>query len=285
MAAGACGSSAPRPITTALLSLPTDGPGRLLAFVPPDAELIVELDVARLRNNPALGQLARQLIDSDVPLAPQTSLPPGIPTSLRGVDAIVLASYHVGGADAQTLTLLQAAPGQTVAGVIVAPGIVAVGPENLAASAVLLGAKPTLQNQLSPALATARQRATLVGSQGAVLRIAAHLAPAVARDLRLPVDVAAWSDVVDDAVLIVACPKQDAPAMQQRVKHAARLPLLGVLGLAPSLVDAALQPMGAWSRVVVVVPPNRLRRVVQRASAALGKPRAAVPQSSQGVAP
>lgn len=281
----ACGSSARQHTAVTLAPLPEAGPGRLLAFVPPNADLVVEIDVARLRNNPALGELARKLIDSDVPLAPQTSLPPGVPTSLRGVDAIVLASYHVGGADAQTLTLLQAAPGQRVAGVTVAPGIVAVGPENLAASAVLLGGNPTLQNQLTTTLAKTRQHASLAGSSGAVLRIAAHLTPAVAADLRVPIDVAVWSDVVDDAVLIVACPKADAPAVLQRLQHTARLPLLGMLGLAPSLADATLQPMGAWSRVVVVVQPNRLRRVVQRATAVLGKPNADVPQSSQGVAP
>ncbi|MBP9088707.1 MAG: hypothetical protein KBG15_21465 [Kofleriaceae bacterium] len=284
-----------KPVRVAAWPIPAVGPGQLLAYVPAGAQLLVEIDVARLRANPVVGALVRRFVDAATPVTPGVPLPPGLPTSLRGVDAIVIASFMVGAADAQTLTLLRVDPTHHVAGVGVGAGVVAVGPENLIAQALLLGNAPSgaaRGHQLSAALVAARQRIALPGTDGSALRITATLSTAAAAALGVPPTLAVWSDVVDDAAILISCPRASVDALAQRLRQFEQNTVLRLLGLAPSLAQLRVQHNAPWARIIVVIAPGPLRRAVQRASATLGTtvdspgmPVQNVPQSSQGAVP
>ena len=271
----ACGSKPAAPLTW---PVPRVGPGQLLAYVPAGAQLLVEIDVARLRANPVVGELVRLLVDAETPVNPGVELPPGLPTSLRGVEAIVIASFLVGGADAQTLTLLRVAADSHVAGVKVGEGVVAVGPENLVANALLMGNAvrgETAAHQLSATLIAARQRIELPGTNASALRITTTLSPAAAAALGLPTTLALWSDVVDDAAILISCPRASVDALAQRLRQFSQNSLVRLVGLGPSLAQLRVQHTSPWSRIVVVIAPGPFRRATQRALAALAPAAAA----------
>ena len=266
----ACGGKPARPPRW---PVPRSGPGQLLAYVPAGAQLLVEIDVARLRANPVVGELVRRLVDAESPVNPGVPLPPGLPASMRGVDAIVLASFGVGSDDAQTLTLLQVAPNHTVAGVEVGVGVVAVGPENLVAQALLMGNAArglALAHRMSAALLAARQRIELPGTDASALRITATVSPAAAATLGVPTTLAVWSDVVDDAAILLSCPRASVDTLAQRLRQLSQHKMVRLLGLAPSLAQLRVQHTAPWSRIIVVIAPGPLRRAVQRGLAALG---------------
>lgn len=271
--------------------VPTVGPGQLLAYVPAGAQLLVEIDVARLRANPVVGELMRLLVDAETSVNADLALPAELPRSLRGVDAIVIASFLVGAADAQSLTLLRVMPNQNVAGVVVGPGVVAVGPENLVAQALLRGnaaSGATPAHQLSAALLAARQRIELPGTTANALRITATLAPAAAAALGVPSTLAVWSDVVDDAAILLSCPRAAVDGLARRLRQLGDTKMMRLLGLAPSLAQLRVQHTAPWSRIIIVITPGPLRRAAQRALATLGSlgtPMQIVPQSSQGAMP
>ncbi len=96
---------------------PTTPGDKLLAMLPPGAQVVIEIDLARLRANPAIGAVVTQALavraNEDVPDPKDTkdpkSLGLGMPASpLAGADQIVLAAYGVGTAQAATLTVLAA---------------------------------------------------------------------------------------------------------------------------------------------------------------------------------
>ncbi len=266
----ACAGKPARPPTW---PVPRVGPGQLLAYVPAGAQLLVEIDVARLRANPVVGELVRRLVDAETPVNPGVPLPPGLPSSLQGIDAILIASFLVGADDAQTLTLLLHSPNQHVAGVEVGVGVIAVGPENLVAKAVVMGnaarGSPPV-HQLSAALLAARQRIELPGTDAVALRITATVSPVAAAAVGVPTTLAVWSDVVDDAAILVSCPRASVDALAQRLRQLSQQNLVRLLGLAPSLAQLRVQHTAPWSRIIVVITPGPLRRAAQRALAALG---------------
>ncbi len=284
----ACGG---KPVPPIAWPVPRVGPGQLVAYVPAGAQLLVEIDVARLRANPVVGELVRLLVDTQTPIDAGVDLPPGLPPSLQGVEAIVIASFLVGSVDAQTLTLLQVAPNHNVVGVAVGDGVVAVGPENLVARALLLGNAArgaTPAHQLRATLIAARQRIELPGTDASVLRITAILSPAAAAALGVPTTLALWSDIVDDAAILISCPRASVDALAQRLQQFGQTKMVRLLGLAPSLAQVRVQHTAPWSRIIVVITPGPLRRAVQRALATLSSLRTAtqnVPQSSQGALP
>src|SRR3954471_20766703 len=100
----ACGGGRAKPPVTSAATVPaarTAGVGPL-PLLPDGAQLIVELDLARLRANPIVGKLVTAAlagpplpIGSDIPMSP-----------LAHVDALVLASYGIGTSQAATVTVL-----------------------------------------------------------------------------------------------------------------------------------------------------------------------------------
>ena len=121
LAMAACGS---QPAATPVAPVvPATVSERMLAMLPPGAQVVVEIDLARLRANPVVGVVVTRA------LAERTAdLPAGVPASpLASAGQVVLAAYGVGTAQAATLTVL-AAPRDLPGTTKLTDGFYAVGP-------------------------------------------------------------------------------------------------------------------------------------------------------------
>jgi len=265
----------------------------MLALLPDGAQIVVELDLARLRANGVVGALATAALAH---LGADSRLP-GLPievagSPLAGADAVVLAAYGVGTAQAATVTLL-ATKADVPGGVRLAPDLVAVGPAEwtgqLAARATLAAAHPLA---ISDEFRKLRAHAEPPGATGAILRVTARLSfdarIALARLTGLdaaPAQFSLWADIADDAAVVVDADAVD-PGDQAAKDAAKRLagtirgmlatladqPPVRALGVAASLADARLVAHGTWVRAIVAVGPRHLARVVERARAMLAAP-------------
>ncbi|MEJ7599950.1 MAG: hypothetical protein WKG01_18735 [Kofleriaceae bacterium] len=94
----ACGGRSKPVKQAALAPRPDTVPERMLAMLPQGAQVIVEIDLARLRANPVVGALIVRALDGG------TQLPTDAP--LATADHFVLAAYGVGTSQAATVTLL-----------------------------------------------------------------------------------------------------------------------------------------------------------------------------------
>ncbi len=291
----ACGrGGAKRPTTSAAVRpvMITVG-DRILPLLPEGAQVVVELDLARLRNNPVVGKLVTDLltgpslplgISADIPLSP-----------LAHVETLVLASYGLGTSNAATVTIL-ATDDRVPNGVVLGNGLVALGPQEwtaqLEARAALAGlgtdsnAPPILA---SPELLALRDHAMPPGAPGAALRITARLSfdarVALARQAGLeapPARISIWADVVDDLAIIIDADAVDPGDKKskhptRRLETGVRAVLAGIsgepsiraLGLPASLSGARIVAQGSWVRTIIAVGPTHLQRVVQRAAALL----------------
>ena len=266
---------------------------RMIALLPDGAQIIVELDLARLRANAVVGEVAKQALaqlgaDSHVPGLPLVVL--GSP--LASSDVVVLAAYGVGTAQAATITVL-ATRAEIEGGVRLAPDLVALGPEEwtgqLASRAAIAGDKPLA---IPHAIADLRAHAMPKGATGATLRVTARLSfdarIALARLTGLeaaPAQLSLWGDVEDDVALVLDADSAD-PGAKNAKESARRLaatvrtaiaalgdaPLVRSLGVTTSLGDAHLVAQGSWVRAVVAIGPRHLARVVERARAMLAAP-------------
>jgi hypothetical protein len=280
---------------------------RILAMLPPGAQVVIELDLARLRANPVVGEVVTRA------LAERTAdLPAGVPASPRAAaDQVVLAAYGVGTAQAATLTVL-AAPRPVAGATQLADGFYAIGPpdwldqiEQRVALAATGEAK--LAIAAPPELLELRNRAMPAKASGASLRVTARLSfdarIALARQTGLdaaPAQLSAWGDVADDAGLIVDCDAADPgnrPAGSGRTSDApkrleatlrgalaalADQPAMRALGLPSSLAGARLVAQGSWVRTIIAIGPAHLQRVVERAAQLL---RDAEPTAAPAPAP
>jgi hypothetical protein len=255
---------------------PTAGE-RVLGLAPSGADALLEIDLARLRDNPVVGPLVRWVTGDGA----------GVGGLLATSDLIVIASYQVGQADAAQLVL---AVGPDAAGLpgaeTVAEGVVALGPPELVARAreVASGREPALAGDRR--LLRARALAMPKQAEGAALRAAAHLGfearLALARELELdavPVWLSVWVDVADDLAAVAllgadrdAEPKALAGAatrLRERVKRTPSFRRVGLDKLAElATIDARVDD----ARVLLVIGPRRLGRVVRHALAQLGAP-------------
>jgi len=263
---------------------------RMLALLPDGAQVIVELDLARLRANAAVGPLASAALAQ---LGADSRLP-GLPVAvagspLAGADEVVLAAYGVGTAQAATVTVL-ATKADVPGGARLAPDLVAVGPAEwtgqLATRAGFAGL--TIPDELR----TLRAHAEPQGATGAVLRITARLSfdarIALARITGVeaaPARISLWADIADDVAVVVDADAVDpgdqaSKTAAKRLAHTIRglLATLGddpsirALGVGPSLEDARLVAQGTWVRTILAVGPRHLARVVERARAMLAPP-------------
>lgn len=263
---------------------------RMLGLLPDNAQVIVEIDLDRLRANAVVGEVAKRGLaglgaDSHLP-----GLPVAIAGSpLAGADAIVLAAYGVGTAQATTVTLLATAiavPGA----VRLAPDIVAVGDDQwvaqVAERAQLAAQHPLV---LSAELRELRRHAEPKGATGAVMRVTARLTfdarVALARLTGVdaaPARISLWADIADDLAVVVDADAVDPgdPAVKDAAKRMAHTirglleelgdePLLRNLGVGGALGDARLIADGTWVRTVIAVGPHHLARVADRARAML----------------
>ncbi|HEX3763505.1 MAG TPA: hypothetical protein VHW23_32640 [Kofleriaceae bacterium] len=244
-AVAACGGGGGAPAAVAPAAPLPAGTERLLAMLPQGAQIIVEVDLARLRGNPVIGAaVTRALTEPPAPAAATTPAAVWLRGVLRGrpsddapaaaapssplavADQVVLAAYGVGTADAATLTLL-AAPREVPGATRIADGAYAVGPpewveqvEQRVALATTGEARFAIRP--APELLELRAHAMPAAAPGASLRITARLSfdarIALARQTGIdtpPAQLSAWGDVVDDLALVIDCDAADpgsAPA-------------------------------------------------------------------------
>ena len=294
-AAIACGGGRGASVPTAPEAPPATVAERLLAMLPQGAQVVVEVDLARLRANPVVGDVVSRA------LAGRTGELAGLPASpLAAADQLVLAAYGVGTAQAATVMLL-AAPRALDDATRLADGYYAVGPPEWVAQieqrVALSGTgEAAFAIRAAPELLALRGHAMPAGAPGASLRVTARLSfdarVALARLTGLdaaPGQLSAWGDVVDDLALVVDCDAADPgnPAPGSRRGDASRRleatlrgalaaladqPAIRLLGLPSSLGDARLVARGTWIRTIIAIGPAHLRRVVERAASLLGAP-------------
>lgn len=263
---------------------------RILPILPDGAQVVIEVDLARLRANPVVGPLVVKALTGDG-LPPLPGELPDAP--LAQTDTIVLASYGVGTPQAVTLVVLATkaeVPGATRLG----DDLVALGPTDWVAQLEARAAIGGLGTDQPPLLApeellALRDHAMPAKAPGASLRITARLPfdarVALARQTGLPAAparVSVWADVVDDFAIIVDADASD-PGDKRTGKAGQQLeasvrgllagladePALKLLGLPASLANAKLTAKGPWVRTIIAIGPDRLKRVVERATAYL----------------
>jgi hypothetical protein len=264
------------------------GAEHVLALRPDGAQLIVEIELARLRANPVVGDLAAKALGQ---LGADAKLP-GLPMAVQGsplanAQQIVMAAYGVGTAQAATLTILETKD-NLADSTRIGDDLVAIGPDDWVGQ---LEARAAIdaQHPLVPPedLMRLRDHAMPQGATGAVIRVTARLGfdarIAFARQTGLdaaPAQLSIWGDVADDLAIVI-----DADASDGKDKDAARRmahtlrgtlgvlaeePTVRALGVPTSLTDARLVTQGTWVRAVMAVGPRHLARAVERARAMLG---------------
>jgi hypothetical protein len=281
LAVASCGggrarTKQPSKVSTAVPRATTAG-DRMLALLPDGAQLVVEVDLARLRNNPVVGPLVIKILDG------------GIPQLAGFVDAesVVFAAYGLGTAQAATVTLFTSKKSLT-------------GSTPITGDIYGLGASDWLDQVKSRAaidastgllpskeLAALRERAMPEAAPSAALRISAKLTfdarIALARITGIenaPGQVSVWADVVDDLAIIVDADATDpgdkagktaikrmSATVQGALATIAREPTIIALGLPSSINGAKLATRGTWIRTIIAIGPRHLQRVVDRATA------------------
>jgi hypothetical protein len=241
--AAACGGGAPAAVSPA--EPPPAGTERLLAMLPQGAQIVVEVDLARLRANPVVGAVVTRALAAPPRLAaaaapaagwlrsmlrgaPPDEPPadPGGESPLAAADQMVVAAYGVGTAQAATLTLL-AAPRDVAGTTRIAGGAYAIGPPEWIEQAQQRVALATtgegaLAIRPAPELLELRAHAMPAEAPGASLRITARLSfdarIALVRQTGIdtpPAQLSAWGDVADDLAVVIDCDAADpgsAPA-------------------------------------------------------------------------
>jgi hypothetical protein len=281
------------PIATPIPPPPPSETERMVALLPEGAQVIVELDLARLRANAAVGPVATSALAA---LGSDSRLP-GLPvvaagSPLAGADAVVLAAYGVGTSEAATITLL-ATKTDVPGGTRVSPDLIAIGPDDWTGQLVTRAALDAQHPLAIPdELRALRKHAEPEGATGAVLRATARLSfdarVALARITGLeiaPARISVWGDIADDVAVVVDADAVDpgdkaAKDSARRLAHTMRGlfaevgddPLVRSLGVSPSLDEARLVTQGTWVRAIVAVGPRHLARVVERARAMLASP-------------
>lgn len=255
-----------------------------LALLPANPQIVVELDLARLKANPTVGPAATAALNG---LGRDARLP-GLPVSVLGsplanAQQIVLAAYGVGTTSATTVTLI-ATTGQIPDAVQIEAGLVVLAPEDYVRQ---IEARAALHpTELPAAFQRLRSHAEPKGATGAVARVTAMLSfdarVALARMTGFeapPEQLSLWSDVADDFAIVIDAEANDpgdkgkktarglAHSLRQLFNTLAETELMRGLGVPTSFADARLIAEGPWVRAVIDVGPRHLARVAQRAKA------------------
>ncbi len=275
----ACGGEGrPLPPTTPLLPLRAATVGdMLMAYAPAGADVVLELDLARLRANPVVGPTVALVGQQARAFGEEFNV-------LRDADAVLLASYDVGAPEAVTLTLVSGGEVSLSGGLPLADGVRALGPPALLEEVqkVRSGAREPLADDVE--LAEIRATAMPEAATGAALRIAARLdfdarvGLASMFDLdAVPVTFAVWGDVADDLAIIAlmsGTQTRDGAALASAAQawraQAARQPWSRALLVAQAIGRMEVAQVGAGARAVLVIGPSRLERLSRRMQQALG---------------
>jgi hypothetical protein len=264
---------------------------QMLALFPDGAQVVIEIDLARLRANAVVGPVAAQALAQ---LGADAKLP-GIPLVVQGsplatADHLVMAAYGVGTDAATTISMLATKSDNVPNAVRLTDDLYALGPpewtRQLEARAAIARQTPLVASR---DLLRLRDHAMPAQAPGAVLRVTARLPfdarVSLARQTGLqlaPAQLSLWADVVDDFALIVDADAADPGdkknkdaakrmhASLETLLHAlAAEPVIRALGVSTSLTDARFVQQGTWVRAIVAVGPRHLGRAVERARAML----------------
>lgn len=242
----------------------------LLARLPAGAQLLVELDLARLRANPVVGDALGAWLDRGVEIE---GAPAVVAAPLAGVEAVVLAAYRVGTADASTITVATGGTPPSDA-VELGEGVWGLAAEGDTARLLAVAAGASLADDAR--LLAVRARAMPIAAEGAAVRVAARLDPTASRALAGALEVAAmpatlslWGDVADDLAVVVdlADPGRSwrwVPDATRFFRRIAALDEVRDLGLARPITAAEPRRDADGARWTMVVDPGLLRRVVRR---------------------
>jgi hypothetical protein len=267
-ALAACGSKnrpGPKPIEVPARK-PTAG-DRILRHAPAGADAILEIDLARLRKNPVVG-----------PLVVAVTAAGEVGGDLIAIgDAVLVASYRIGQTDAGQLVFVAGSRAGELRGAHrIDAGLVAFGPPALLRQVDAVGAGQGASLVADRPLLRARALAMPAAAQGASLRIAADLPfdARLALAKRLEVEVvpewiSVWFDVADDLAGVALLGGGADADPQDLVKAVSRLRDRMVaadsvkrVGLDALIQNVRVQIAGPDARVVLVVGPRRLARLV-----------------------
>jgi hypothetical protein len=258
----------------------------LLALVPAGADLVVEIDLARLRANPVVGAAATAWLAPARPEARAIPTLPGLtlgaaPAPLSGVRTLGVVAYGIGRGTPAAVTLLvsdRPVPGAVELG----GGVVALGPPELLArlAAVGRGEAPALTTDRG--FLALRARAMPAAATGATVRVTARLGldarvafGAVVGSELAPASLSVWADVADDAAAVALADGTDTDAgadgsarlakalARARVGLAGSTALLQ-LGLAPVVRGARITRRGDLIEIIATIGPRRLADVASR---------------------
>jgi hypothetical protein len=253
---------------------PATAGDRIYPLAPAGADAVLELDLARLRRNRAVGPLVRAVTAGGL----------ARPDVIASADLLVICSYRVGEPDAGQIAFA-AGPdvGKLPGARRLAADLVATGPAALLdqIEMVRFGATPPLSRDL--ALLRVRALAMPEKARGASLRVSARLGfearLALARRLEvdsMPAWLSVWADVADDLAAVAlfggdgAGEAQDLAFAAGRVRdRVARSRRARRLGLDRLVGGTSIDVRGEEARVVMVVGPRRLARLIDRVMARL----------------
>jgi len=265
----ACGSKsasgAPRPVEVPARRV-TAGDA-ILRHAPAGADAVLELDLARLRVNPTVGPLVKAVTAAGE-----------VGGDLIAIgEVVVIASYRIGQTDAGQLVFVAGPRVNELRGAHrISDRLVAFGPPALLREVDALGAAPGPSLATDRSLLRTRALAMPERADGAALRIAADLPfdARLALAKRLEVDVvpewiSVWFDVADDMAGIALLGGGADADVKDLVNGVARLrdrlaaaASVRRVGLDALVDDVAVTVEGQDARVVLVVGPRRLARLV-----------------------
>ena len=258
----------------------------LLGYLPAGADVLVELDLGRLRSNDVVGELAGKWLSDEYAVRsfdPTGQLPQG---PLARGDVVVLAGYDVGTAQAVTIGLIVGGglkPEDLHGATDLGGGVIAVAPPGPIEwlKEVAAGTRDSLEDDLE--LRAMRARGMPEKAEGAVARVTARLdfdaRIALASQLGAevaPAIVSLWGDVADDAAVIAVLEAPDRDGSATTVEQLAadlrawfgelaNEPDMLALGLSPAIRRFQVEHKGDRIKVTALVGPRRLARVVSRA--------------------
>ncbi len=250
---------------------------RLLARLPPGAQVVVEIDLARLRANPVVGAAIGETLAAG-PAVP--GAPAALAAPLADAATVILVAYRVGTPEAATITMVSGGTRPDI-GLDLGDGVWALAPEGETAALVLAaGGGPSLATDAR--LLAVRAWAMPAAADGASLRLTAVLDATAQASLAgalgltaAPAAVSLWGDVADDlAVVALLADEQPTVVRAARpawlrgitrmIQRVARSDEIRTVGLSRSIAEADLRREAGGVRLALIVGPGRLARAVER---------------------
>ncbi len=239
----------------------------LAAAAPPGADLLLEIDLARLRENSVVGKLLEK--SSNPSMLGQVDV-------LQHADALLILVYGIGDTPRQ-LVVLRSSEADLPGATRLRPGLFAVGDSRLLAQAEAL-------QKGDPSMAEDRQlqrlRAQVMPEKArhASVRLAVRLnfdarveVAAKAKVSEVPVSMALWGDVEDDLAIVMELQtdkdrgtERMAQAISALAKRLSAHPYIRYLGLSKPIQNARVTRTATSVRVVLVIAPKRLTFLVHR---------------------